>query len=545
NNITRILRDERISFSALDIDAMIETPLIVDLLSITRALINPADRVAWISLLRSPICGIDLQELESMYQVLSKQIAFSTLLSEKWKVAVSSDSVFRIERLLNAFSSAYQLRGRAKLHHIVLHLWEVLAVSAVYSSNDDHEILMQYVHKLSQYEPIGTIEDFRNFESALGTLYANTDSAQASKVHIMTIHKSKGLQFDIVILPSLERRPRGDESKLLQWQEITHQDGTSLAIAPIKTVGGKDAHYELLSHIDKRKQGYELTRLLYVAVTRAKIRLYLSASVELDDSSKSIKSVDKSSLFYLLKPTLEPEIRLEIKNMFTDAVSEKEGVSFKADVLRLTSESLPPYDYVLYSREETFADIQDRLLSTENQDSRYLGIMVHKGLEIIVKAKMVHWSERSGALLEMVFSQQCRELCLDKGKAAALTRQALSCIQAALRNDKASWILSSSHKDSKAEWEISGVDHKGEIRKYVVDRSFVDQGVRWVIDYKTAARGELDLEKFLRSEKEKYRGQLENYARLINGFECLPVQLGLYFPVEGAFIDWEFNSETR
>jgi hypothetical protein len=73
----------------------------------------------------------------------------------------------------------------------------------------------------------------------------------------------------------------------------------------------------------------------------------------------------------------------------------------------------------------------------------------------------------------------------------------------------------------------------------VIDRTFVDEGgVRWIIDYKTSQSPGEDLENFLEAEKERYREQLERYARLMALRDNRPIRLGLYFPLLGAWLEW-------
>ena len=46
------------------------------------------------------------------------------------------------------------------------------------------------------------------------------------------------------------------------------------------------------------------------------------------------------------------------------------------------------------------------------------------------------------------------------------------------------------------------------------------------------------MENFLEAEKERYRGQLERYARLMALRDDRPIRLGLYFPLLGAWLEW-------
>ena len=73
----------------------------------------------------------------------------------------------------------------------------------------------------------------------------------------------------------------------------------------------------------------------------------------------------------------------------------------------------------------------------------------------------------------------------------------------------------------------------------VIDRTFVDeQGVRWIVDYKSSSHEGADLDGFLASEQERYRPQLERYAALMRHLGPEPIRLGLYFPLLSAWRSW-------
>jgi ATP-dependent exoDNAse (exonuclease V) beta subunit len=69
----------------------------------------------------------------------------------------------------------------------------------------------------------------------------------------------------------------------------------------------------------------------------------------------------------------------------------------------------------------------------------------------------------------------------------------------------------------------------------VVDRSFVDNGVRWIIDYKTADLGAQAGEAELKAHAERFRAQLQAYAILFAD-ESLPQQLAIFYVAHGKLI---------
>jgi ATP-dependent exoDNAse (exonuclease V) beta subunit len=120
--------------------------------------------------------------------------------------------------------------------------------------------------------------------------------------------------------------------------------------------------------------------------------------------------------------------------------------------------------------------------------------------------------------------------------AAARAHEALA---RTLADPRGRWILADDHAEARAEQALSGVVD-GRVVSVVLDRSFVDaDGVRWIVDYKTSAHEGADRDAFLDRERERYRAQLERYARLVRALDPRPIRLGLYFPLLNGWREWE------
>ena len=139
-----------------------------------------------------------------------------------------------------------------------------------------------------------------------GELFAPADP-QGDAVQMMTIHKSKGLEFDTVILPGLHRETGGGDSNLLLWDEVAGADGDEhLLVAPMRQKGsdlGEPTAYDTLRRLEGERAAHETERLLYVAATRAIRRLHLVGVATADDrKDDGLKPPPAATLLKLLWP---------------------------------------------------------------------------------------------------------------------------------------------------------------------------------------------------------------------------------------------------
>ncbi|MGP1609083.1 MAG: UvrD-helicase domain-containing protein, partial [Burkholderiales bacterium] len=278
--IVPALKSAGLRFRAIDIEPLGQRPVIQDLLALTRALAHPADRVAWLAVLRAPWCGLTLTDLHVLAATDPQMTLWSAMQDENRVAQLTADGRARLERVRAALATSLAQRARGPLREQVAGAWYALGGPACVEQETDLEDAETYFRYLDKHEDAGTLPDRATFEAGLGQLYALPDLDADDSLQIMTIHKAKGLEFDVVIVPGLARSPRHDDKKLFLWTEQPGADGTDLLLAPINAAGDAgDPIYAWIAQFNSEKQSLEDGRLLYVAATRAKRQLHLLGSV--------------------------------------------------------------------------------------------------------------------------------------------------------------------------------------------------------------------------------------------------------------------------
>jgi len=528
------LRDAGLSYAAVELDALSERQSVLDLVSLTHALAQPADRLAWLSVLRAPWCGLvlaDLLALTSFADAADAPIA-SVLMHEK--VALSADGQSRLARAAPILASALEARGRASLSARVRGCWLALGGPACVEDALDLDAAEQYFALLAQHERSGEVADWAGFIDALGELRAAPiDGTKAAPLlTVMTLHRAKGLEFDTVIMPGLGRATKSDEATLMRWRR--RPDGVLLA--PIRARGReKEPVYEYLSMLERDEEDAELGRLLYVGCTRAKERLQLIASHDTDAKTGIVqwkKPPSGSALAKLWHAMAGLDVPQRAAAKTPEPIAPKLNrlalpwsPPLLAPSIPITSrakslgESAPPFDWV-------------------HETARCMGIVGHRIFREVAEQGAPAWHEQRIAALG---SRLAAELA-HAGVAAADIDATAATIQAALQRSLADargkWLFDPRHLDARAEYALSSfID--GQVANVVLDRSFVDSdGARWVVDLKFSQHEGRDIEAFLDIERERYRDQLERYARVIRKLDNKPVRLGLYFPLLGGWREW-------
>ncbi len=222
------------------------------------------------------------------------------------------------------------------------------------------------------------ISDFLNYWDKNAEKFSIPSPEGTNAVRIMTIHKSKGLEFPVVIFPFAEedynRKPK---SKLWLNAEETTFGLPKVLIDNSKAVEGFGQEASEVYNQKKQEELLDNINVLYVALTRAEEQLFIISSMNLD-KDKNPRNNNMSSFFinYLKKENLFDENQLEYEIGDKTKLSKTEKHIDTTKIIPLVHEVLNPKSIKIAQRESL-------MWGTHRQESIEYGNVIHEILSNI------------------------------------------------------------------------------------------------------------------------------------------------------------------
>jgi ATP-dependent exoDNAse (exonuclease V) beta subunit len=528
------LRADGLSFRAIEIEPLGERPVVQDLLALTRALVHPADRLAWLAVLRAPWCGLRLPDLAALAEGDDARTVPELVRDDARLAGLSDDGRARLARTRATLDAALASRLRGGLRERVEGTWLALGGPACVGDATALEDAAVYLDALEGAERAGALPDLAGFEARVAELWAAPDvRAEANDVQIMTLHKAKGLEFDHVIVPGLGRAPRAEEKRLFLWMErpAGTPDEGELLVAPIEEAGrDADPIYAWLRRLDAERAAHEAGRLLYVAATRARRRLHLLGVANLDPRSGAPRAPPANTLLAKLWPAVAGQFgaaAAAARAQGGERAAAPPAIDQRVRRLAAGWRCPPPSPGAAWTPPADEAHAQDDIeFSWVGETARHVGAVVHRWLQRIADDAASGWDEARIERLRPVIGAALAARDVRAAERDAAVERAVTALARALADPQGRWLLGP-HPEAATEYRVTGrID--GAIRRLVVDRLFRDAaGARWVVDYKTSQHEGADVEGFLERERERYSAQLARYGRALGDVD----RLGLYFPL--------------
>jgi ATP-dependent helicase/nuclease subunit A len=579
-------------YRAIDLDSLDELPEVLDALALTRALLHPSDRIAWLAVLHAPWCGLGLADLLALTgegEDANPGATVAQLVRER-RGLVSAEGQRLMDRAWPVLETAVATLGRTSLATHVERTWRSLGGDVALSA-ERRKNVQRYLGVLREVEHEGDRVDLSVLKGRLNKLYAEPASGAVEDgqlpVELLTIHKAKGLEWDLVLVPGLERGGGQSRSVLLNWLEFdgaSEGDAASVVLAPIGQKGTeKDKLSSWLTGIRAKREAAEHKRVFYVAATRAREELHLFGAATLS-AKGGLAQPRYDSLLRACWPAAEQHFEAliagagaqtdqSLDQLLIRSLDEAEdedlalaaaGEPVAVDAMVRTPPmiqrlplSFDPSERFRLAKEHMLvypaASALRQTATFERPEGsfavRAFGNVVHRYLQVLA-AKMEDGSSSDDLLAELP-SWEPRLMASLRGEGlppALATREAARAglaLTRALGDPVGQWILSP-HASAASERALTMASP--DARSLRVDRTFiagdapltVGEGCIWIVDFKTSEQGSRSDATFEATEIEKYRAQLEAYAALRQVLPDggLPIRLGLFYPLVPRLIHW-------
>lgn len=518
-----ILDKEDIDYSEHDTRPIDKLNVIRDLKALTIAFQLLNDDTSWTSLLHSPLVGLNLTEISKLKQQPEQFLSFAVIQCSPSFVTSNAIKIKRLSVIQNVLLEYLNFHYTTNYRSFIEQIWQQLNGHQLYPQFENHILNFFTILESHLYGQFHL--DHESFLNAIKKL--QTSDTSEKSIQIMTIHKAKGLEFDMVILPDLNYEGSNSYKPLLMheyyWDEYQQKQ---YLLAPLYNMNKKQQSpiYHYIEKINQQRSHYEEQRLLYVAATRAKQKLLLTANFE----NSNIKN---SSFLSILNNNAWPindspweTVRCNHKSL---NIEKKSQNIEKPNITYINAyPEVKPYDLNHHIDKPQTGNIPFK--PATDQLKQIIGAIVHQQLKQMMIKKDQYVTEKCK-------QEIYRSLILygvENKQQSNAYHQIIQALDNVIMHTAGAWLLNRNNNiDCYAEKPIFHIANTCELKKFIPDIIIKDSyGCWWIIDYKTSKpKPEHDFSTFLHIESFKYQKQLDQYANLLSKAGCLPIRKALFF----------------
>ncbi len=457
-NIEKALKRRGIDYQIAETRSLMLDAVSSDFYSFINYILYPEDTRSYAALLKSPFCGLCEKSIRN--------------------IIVDKADVEGVDRArFEAFSSFLEKVRECAFRLSITQLLEMLYIEGGYkaylSSNGDRLSFIEHYDYLFSYavkyddEGRGLCDYARFIRNSLGKggklPETNVLKRERSGVQIMTVHKSKGLEFKVVIFAGIGREGQKDgDNSVFEY----HGNLVASENKGVQRILEKDR---------KEKELAELKRVMYVALTRAKDHLILMGGFKL--TSKGSLSCGDILKWYFNSIGADPQ-SLECKNpdvVIEDiSATKKEGWEPPEEIpFKVFEES----DFVEFTSRETRVSVTGlKKRSDQNDISDDVVTLKKYSIDSIIGTSNLQ--DKFGTLCHLVLEHLLRfgsyedvecAICESESENRELLLQARAFADSFIRSDF-------------YEKRVKGRRTLEEIRFYTFDEAVPDAAVEGVID---------------------------------------------------------------
>ena len=264
---------------------------IIDAVNVLRSVDNPHDRLALVGVLRSPLGGMTDQNIYHLH-------CRNLLDYRKVEQLRGADFPSTLVELYRTLTRLHDDCRTLPVGDAVSHIYATLPLKLLAACYFHGEQAVANLEKLRQQaELLGREEGLMTFKGAIRQLQDRVlnvkeegESVLAEEnvdaVRIMSIHKSKGLEFPIVILAGCHTGTDGRQNRTAEALSDWSSGLTGIRVGPFTDLAGL-----YISEKNRLRAKEEQKRVLYVAMTRPREHLVISCGPSLQRSTGSFQDI--------------------------------------------------------------------------------------------------------------------------------------------------------------------------------------------------------------------------------------------------------------
>jgi ATP-dependent exoDNAse (exonuclease V) beta subunit len=492
-DILEALKQHQLAFQGVDLIPLGQKTFIKDIWSVVQLLINPKNKINELSVLRGPFIGLTLQELKTLNKHSNQNSLF-----QKPNISVLSDcSKQRLLYFLDVLQLIQKKQYQVPFIELIQEFLLKLGIEHMLNEEDYPELLKFY-DILAQFSSQFTWPDVQDIHEFINQYYISSN--QVLSLQIMTIHKSKGLEFDWVILPDMGTGSQPIKFNALEWLNISNH---TLFLTTLSTDPQQQKNIHLLKWYEKKQVDHETQRLCYVAFTRAKSKLFLL------DGQVEAKSGSFRSLF--------------AEDFFQKSIIVQKSYSSSEikQLIRL------PIEFYQHSQNPTIK-MQTLDAFQDGFWQKQIGIITHRILQWICEYHPQHYDE-----IPWQIANQMLKVFEGEEKGLPIIKKL---IKGFWHCPIGQWIAKP-HSHEKNEFSLLIRDELI-MREAVLDRMFIENENLWIIDFKTSTETETNLQ--------KYQLQVNQYAEYLTKlYPNYQIKCGLYFLANLHWTHWDYQTQIE
>ncbi len=500
-----------------------------DLHALTRALCHLADRVAWLTVLRAPWCGLTLDDLHRLCADSTDVAVWELVIDEQRRSRLSEDGQQRLSRIKRVFAQSLAERGRRDLRRLIEGVWTALGGAVCIADDRELQQTREFFRMLERIDDGGEPDSLEALDAAVERLEMSVAGTEG--VLVTTIRQAARRQFDHVILAGLSTV--GNESagdRALRWLVRPDQYGKpQLLLAPVSGEGAGDAINDWLAALQTRMNDNELRRLFYAGATRADQSLHVvTRTLHGDDGWHQPPAHSPLGAMW-------PSLRDQLPDEPAVAEADLQRAPVVRTIRRLPSSWLLPESPQPKQWQAT--ETQARPVADQPGGERHADILskvMRRTLAEIGTLGPVDWAMRSLDGLENNLQQLLAMMGISHDEVPGMADRAGLAIRNMLDEERGAWLLSAGHDNKSAPLRLTGwLDSR--LIDAEIDVSFVENGSRWIIGYDFAREISDEL-------IEGLRPLWNDFAGLARRYDPTPVRIGVYFPFAGGWREWDSGS---